>query len=214
MRLRGWCLQDNVKEANASRALLVNPCNLSEKFLVQQDGCSQEINFEKNEPMLESTADSHVIAGSLLRHHSTNEERSYTVRVSELRDNTSLFNEGYHSRGNSTFSCETPRSSEQGRSCHLHHLDLAGSNAEVIDQNFEDENRGTKSSCVPEAKKLRTAADDASSNDQVVPLGKFNKADVSTGPLSLENEQHELLSENPESFFFSKSDLHHFLRGS
>ncbi|KAJ7946056.1 Cold regulated protein [Quillaja saponaria] len=153
IQLRGLYLQDNVREAYSSRKIPGNPCNLSEQFLVLQDGRSQKIGFERNELMLESTADSHVIAGSLLRHHSTTVERGCTVRVSDVCDDTLLFNEGIHPRGNSTFSCGTPRSSEQRRACHLRHLDLAGRNAEVIDQNFEDENQGAKSRCVPKLKK-------------------------------------------------------------
>ncbi|XP_019421412.1 PREDICTED: uncharacterized protein LOC109331405 isoform X3 [Lupinus angustifolius] len=187
IRLRG-SLQNNIDKAPTSRTLQNLPKMPRQKSLVIQDGF-RKISHEKIEHMLESTADSHVLAESQLG-------------VTSVERGSSL-----------TFSKMSRRTLEKQTNRQSFHFQLVGSTTEVKDQSFKNEE--ARSSCKPMAKRLKTAAAAAaSSNDQVVPFGNFHTMDVSTSTNSnSENKGDKLLSELPESFHFRKSDLPCFLRG-
>ncbi|KAG5023512.1 hypothetical protein JHK85_019854 [Glycine max] len=185
-------LPELARSASASSAVTVD--NASKGFshpplsLALQDGCQKKINLERVAPMLESTADSHVLAGSQFKLTSVDGGCS-------LREHGLLCDEEIHARGSSIFT-----------------LEMACSSTEVTDQNFKDED--ARSSCMPLVKRLKTATADSSSTDQVVPFGKVHTPDVSTSSnASSENKGHELLSEPPVSYHFPTSDLPYFLRG-
>ncbi|KAI4298459.1 hypothetical protein L6164_032015 [Bauhinia variegata] len=178
LHLRGWNLQNNLKKAYKSRPL--QKSHMSRQFLALQDGCWKKNCFERNEPMLESTADSHIFAGSPLRGNLAS-ERTFAMRESDLNDHSMLFEEGIHGSEGSIFSSRQQRSYEKQSVCQSDQLESFDVTAEVTDQNFKDEDQGTSSSYAPLAKRLKTITADASSNDQVVPLGKFHRKDVSTG---------------------------------
>ncbi|KAF7810970.1 uncharacterized protein G2W53_031946 [Senna tora] len=201
-------VQNNLKEADKAGALQKSH-NMPGQFLILQDGCWKKISHERNEPMLESTADSHVLAGSPLRF--TSAERGSAMREIAVRHYGLCCDES-HIRGSSIFSGRSPRSSR------TRYLESDGSTAEFSDQNFkDDEDQRVRSSCMPMEKRLKTEpVDDASRNDQVVmPLGKIYSTELSTtnNSSSEKEDQHELLSELPEGFHAPKSDMHYFLRG-
>ncbi|XP_054776275.1 cold-regulated protein 28-like isoform X5 [Prosopis cineraria] len=197
IQLRGWSLRRDSKEAFKSKNLQ-NSQNMTKQFPVMQDCCWKKICVERNEPMLESTADSHVLAGSssILAPVA----RGCITRESDVYDYGMLCDEENCVRGISKFSRWSPRIIE--KSCHR---ESVGCPAEATDQNFKNEDQGATSSCMPMTKRLKTATAGASSNDQVI-----------CGICSLfENEgQDELLSELPESFHDANSVRHPFLRGS
>ncbi|MED6155995.1 hypothetical protein PIB30_010634 [Stylosanthes scabra] len=201
---RGWTLQNNTDEACKPRSLQ-NSHDIPRQSLALHDICRKKISFEKFSPMLESTADSHVLAGSQVG--LTPVDRGCSLRETNTYDHGLLCDDGLHAGRCSSFSNRTQRRLEQ------HHPDLIANTAEVTDQNFNGE--VAESSCLPVSKKAKTAAAEASSNDQVVPFGIIDTSDASTGSDSTsKNKGRELLSKLPESLHFSKSDLHHFLRGS
>ncbi|KHN43069.1 hypothetical protein glysoja_007599, partial [Glycine soja] len=187
MRLHHLSLKNSTDEAYKCR-FLQNSHNMPKQSLALQDGCQKKINLERVAPMLESTADSHVLAGSQFQLTSVDGGCS-------LREHGLLCDEEIHARGSSIFT-----------------LEMACSSTEVTDQNFKDED--ARSSCMPLVKRLKTATADSSSTDQVVPFGKVHTPDVSTSSnASSENKGHELLSEPPVSYHFPTSDLPYFLRG-
>ncbi|KAE8007980.1 hypothetical protein FH972_004533 [Carpinus fangiana] len=217
MCLRGLCSQDNVRGTYSPEEPRIKTRNSSDEFMVLRDGRWQKINFERNDNLLDSTADSHVVLGSPWIRHFTSSGKRRTERSLYVQEHGVLHHEGTHLKGNLTFA--------SGSSRGLDHQGSFGGTTEISDQNFVDEDQGEKSSCASMVKRLKTSAADASRSDQVltkrnfvVPLGKFHTTDVSTADnASSEREQegrYELLSENPESLVCPKSDLHYFLKGS
>ncbi|MED6121975.1 hypothetical protein PIB30_035317 [Stylosanthes scabra] len=202
---RGRSLKNNTDEVCKPRSLQ-NSHDIPRQSLALHDICRKKISFEKFSPMLESTADSHVLAGNQIG--LTPVDRGCSLRETNSYDHGLLCDDGVHAGGCSSFSKRTTQ-----RRLEQHHPDLIANTAEVTDQNFNGEL--AESSCMPMAKKAKTAAAEASSNDQVVPFGIIDTSDASTGSDSTsKNKGRELLSKLPESLHFSKSDLHHFLRGS
>ncbi|RDX72061.1 hypothetical protein CR513_48507, partial [Mucuna pruriens] len=212
MRLRFWSLKNSTDEAYKCR-ILQNSHNMPRQSLALQDGCPKKINLERIAPMLESTADSHVLAGS--QFELTSVDRGCGLRGPNTCKHGILCDEEIHERGSSTFTDWSPRSLEKQCICRSFHLELAYSTTEVTDQNFKDEE--ARSSCMPMVKRLKNAtADDKVEWNlfAVVPFENFHTPDVSTSSNSTsENKGHELLSEPPESYHFQKSDLPYFLRG-
>ncbi|KAK4258768.1 hypothetical protein QN277_005179 [Acacia crassicarpa] len=206
--LRGRSLRNDSKEAFKSKTLQ-NSQNMTKQFPAVQDCCWKKICVERNEPMLESTADSHVLAGSPSRLAPV--ARGRVTKESDVYDCGMLYDEGTQVRGISKFSRWSPRMIEKS-----YHQESVGYRAEASDQNFQNGDQGASSSCMPMTKRLKTATADASSNDQVVPAGNFHRTGVSSNiNSSSENEgPHELLSELPEGFHNPNSDHHSFLRGS
>ncbi|KAK7319870.1 hypothetical protein RJT34_04598 [Clitoria ternatea] len=203
MRLRGLGLQNNTDEAYKRRTLQ-SSLNMPSKSLALQDGC-QKISLERVAPILESTADSHVLAGSQIG--LTSIDRGCTLGDHNTNDHRLLCDEEVHARGCSTFIERSQRSFEkQGgvqhsskRSQSPFHHDLVCRTAEVTDQNFNEED--ARSSHMPMVKRLKTAAADGFGLDQIVPFGKIHTPDVSTGIDSTsEYKGHELLSEPTESY--------------
>ncbi|XP_016182038.1 uncharacterized protein LOC107624097 [Arachis ipaensis] len=210
MSSRGWCLQNNTDQACKPRTIQ-NSHHMPRQSLALHDICRKKISFEKFSTMLESTADSHVLAGS--QNGLTPVDRGCSLRETNTYDHVLLCDDGVHAGKCSSFSDRAQRRLEQQYSCCSSHPDLVASTAEVTDQNFNSEVAG--SSCMPVAKKAKTDAAEASSNDQVVPFGIIHTLDASIDSYSASrNKGRELLSKLPESLHFSKSDLHHFLRGS
>ncbi|XP_028781111.1 uncharacterized protein LOC114737356 isoform X1 [Neltuma alba] len=146
-------------------------CNMSGQF-IPQDGFWKKVSHERNEPMLESTGDSHVLAGGPLKF--TSAERGCAVRDFAVHHSGLLCDEGRR-RGKSIFSGRSPRSSaEQHDPCNPESVATTAVLVEFTDQNFKDEDQGAPSSCVPIDERLKTAsADDASRHDHVVPIEKF-----------------------------------------
>ncbi|CAL0312127.1 unnamed protein product [Lupinus luteus] len=197
MSLRGWSLQNSI---NMPR----------QQSLAKQDGFLKKISHEKTEHMLESTAESHVVAESQLGLASL--EKGNSLIEPNAYYDVLFCDEGIRGKGISKFSKRSPGSLEKQSNCRSSHLELVGSTTEVTDQSFKNEEAG--SSCKPMAKRLKAAAAADSINDQVVPFGNFHTTDVSTSTnSSSENKEHKLLSEFPESFRFPKSDPPFFRRG-
>ncbi|KAE9613606.1 hypothetical protein Lalb_Chr05g0219211 [Lupinus albus] len=203
MSLRGWSLQNSINNDSKSRTLQ-NSINMPRlQSLAIQDGFLKKINHEKIEHMLESTAESHVVAESQLG--LTSVEKGNSLAEPNAYVDVLFCDDGIHGKGISKFSKRSFGSLEKQSNCRSFHLELVGSTTDVTDQSFKNEE--ARSSCKPMAKRLKTAADDASINDQVVPVGNFHTTDVSTSTNSTsENKGHKLLSELPESFHFQKSD--------
>ncbi|CAJ1939469.1 unnamed protein product [Sphenostylis stenocarpa] len=207
MHLRWWSIKNSTDEAYKCR-ILQNSHKLPKQTLAFQDACQKRINLERIAPMFESTADSHVLAGS--RFKLTSVDRGCSLGEPNICKHGFLCDEEIHARGSSTFTDRSPRSLEMQCICGSFHQELACSTTEVTDQNFQDEE--AKSSCVPLVKRLKKATADVSSSDQTVPFGKLHTPDVSTSSNATpENRGHELLSEPPERATISQSLICHTL---
>lgn len=198
IHLRGWSFNNNADEAYKCRTLQNTP-SMPRQSLALQDGCQKKIKLEKIARMLESAADSHVVAGS---------EPGAAMVDKACRREPNTYDRGLlcakeiHVSGSSSIANRSARSCVE-KQCSFH-AESDCSTTEVSDQNFKDE--VASSSSMPMAKRLKTDAADGSSTDQVVPFGKFQTTDVSTVSNSTpENEGHELLSQLPESFRVPKS---------
>ncbi|GAV77430.1 hypothetical protein CFOL_v3_20901, partial [Cephalotus follicularis] len=112
--------------------------NPSDEYMVQRGGCWQKINFERDEPLLVSTADSHVLLESPWIQHFRSGSKRCHKKSTDLQEISALRSEGVHFGGNPTFSFESGRGSEQDLECHLCHQNSVGSSTEVSDQNFVD----------------------------------------------------------------------------
>ncbi|WVZ26552.1 hypothetical protein V8G54_005096 [Vigna mungo] len=143
MRLRIWSIKNSTDEACQYR-ILRNSHNMPKQTLALQDACQKRINLERISPLFESTADSHILTGSQFEFASV--DRGCSLGEPINCKHGLLCDQEIHARGSST-------------------LELACSTTEVTDQNFKDEE--AKSSCMPLVKRLKKAAADGSSRDQV-----------------------------------------------
>ncbi|KAK2380585.1 cold-regulated protein [Trifolium repens] len=199
LHLRGRRIHNNADEAYKCRALQNTP-TIPRQSLALQDGCQKKINLEKIAPMLESAADSHVLAGSEPGFAMVDKACSLGEPITY--DHDLLCDKEIHASGSSASANKSAKSCLE-KQCSFHE-ESGCSTTEVTDQNFKDE--VASSSSMPMAKRLKTA--NGSSTDQVVPFGKFQTTDVSTVSNSTpENDGHELLSQLPESFRVPKSAL-------
>ncbi|XP_059652879.1 cold-regulated protein 28 [Cornus florida] len=167
--LLAWCSAQNTCDPNLSCQLPSNTCNSSDQFMVRQGGCYRKIKFERNQPAL----DSHVNLNGSQMHNFGCTGKSHTIAPANLQKRRRLCGEETSLRGKGTFSDRLVASLEQLPICHQYHLDSVGSITEVSDQNFVDEDREEKSSSLSMAKRLKTAAADTSSKDQIVPQSRF-----------------------------------------
>ncbi|OMO74084.1 hypothetical protein CCACVL1_16963 [Corchorus capsularis] len=215
MSLRGCHREEEILGPRTTQQLPAKGHNSSHQFSVPQDGCCHKINYESNDPLLDSTADSNDILGSPLLHHSASAGKSSSKAVPILRE-TSVLNNGIYLRSNANFSCKSARIPEQHPILHSCNQTFSGCTIEVSDQNFVDEDHREKTSCVSGAKRLKMMATvDASSNSHVVPLGESHSVEDSMGSdASVKRGKKKLLSEHHESFPCQKSNVHYFLRES
>ncbi|XWS54803.1 hypothetical protein CRYUN_Cryun10bG0120400 [Craigia yunnanensis] len=136
MSLRGCHPREEMWEPCPTPQLPAKGHNSSHQFSVLQDGCCQKINYESNDPLLDSTADSSDILGSPWLHHFTSAGKSSSATFPVPRE-TVVPNDGIYLRSNTN---------------------LGGCITEVTDQNFVDEDQREGTSCVSGAKRLKMMA--------------------------------------------------------
>ncbi|KAL4280119.1 hypothetical protein GQ457_03G004050 [Hibiscus cannabinus] len=130
----------------------------SRQFSVLQDGCSQKIKYQSNDPLCDSTADSCDIVGSPWLHHFKYTGKSSSETFPVPRE-TVVQNDGIYMRSNNTnFFCKSAGSSEKHPIYQSNNHNLGSCIAEVSDQNFVDEDQGRQTGRVSWAKRLKTKA--------------------------------------------------------
>ncbi|XP_024637115.1 cold-regulated protein 28 isoform X3 [Medicago truncatula] len=160
IHLRGWSFHNRADEAYKCKTLQNTP-SMPRQSLALQDGCQKKIKLEKIATMLESAADSHVVAGSELGVATV--DKACSLREPNTYDHGLLCKEEIHASGSSAFANRSARSCVE-KQCTFH-AESDCSTTEVSDQNFKDE--VASSSSMPMAKRLKTDAADGSSTDQV-----------------------------------------------
>ncbi|KAM1482638.1 hypothetical protein TB2_034220 [Malus domestica] len=161
MRLREWNKQKNVRGTHSSHELPFKTQNSSEQFMVLQDGSLQKINLQRNETLMESTADSHVTLKSPGISNFLSAGKGCNGSSPNLREHVLSCSTGIHLREKLTSK------------------NINASSREVSGQNFVDEDDGEKLRNESIPKRHKRAAADAFSNDQLVPLGNFDTKEVS-----------------------------------
>ncbi|XVE93367.1 hypothetical protein REPUB_Repub01dG0185900 [Reevesia pubescens] len=134
MSLRGCQPQEEMQEPCPTPQLP------AEGHHSHQDGCCQKINYESNDPLLDSTADSSDILGSPLLHHFTSAGKSSFETFAVPRETVDP-NDGIYFRSNTNFSCKSARSSDQQPTFHSCNHSFSGCTTEVSDQNFVEPRR-------------------------------------------------------------------------
>ncbi|KAB1208532.1 hypothetical protein CJ030_MR7G007475 [Morella rubra] len=215
MNLRACCSQDKTWRTYSSEQPQANILNSSDPLVVPRDGCWQKINFERDDPVLDSTADSHAVLGSPCIGDFTSSGKRRYESSADFQEHGVLCQERTHLK-EENISYGSSRRLGLHSVFHLSQQDLVGSTMEVSDQNFAYEDQREKSSCRSKMKRLKTTAADASGNDQVVPFGKFHTIHSSTvNNASSEGEQQGHFgqpSEHPENLVCPIPGLHSFLK--
>ncbi|KAI5386975.1 hypothetical protein KIW84_073208 [Lathyrus oleraceus] len=171
IHLRGWSFHNNDDETYKCIT------DMPRQSLALQDGCQKKISsLEKIAPVLESTADSHVLTGS--EPGDAMLDKACNLREPCTYDHGLLSDQEIHASGSSSFANKSARSYLE-KQCSFHG-ESGCSTTEVADQNFKDEDDVASSSSMPVAKRLKTVAADDSSTDQVVPFRMFQTTDIST----------------------------------
>lgn len=190
----------------------------SDQFLVLGDGGQKKIDYERNEPLFDGTADSHEMVESPFFHHFKCSKKGCSVACLDPQEHGLLCDNGIHSKGKLTCLYESSTSLVQSSVGHKWHQDLVGSTAEFSDQNFVEDNPGGKPSRKSRSKRLKTAATDGSSKHQIALPERFHAKGASIGNninlLCNREGRNALLSDHPEDFVCPKSDIRCFLRGS
>ncbi|KAM7479186.1 hypothetical protein LguiA_027399 [Lonicera macranthoides] len=206
MGLLTWRSEQKMQGQNSSQKLPVNTDITLDQFTVLQDGCWQKINFERNQTLLKTESKSHDFSKSPWTCYFRCAGRS-----ANLQEYSALPKGEMHSRGKRTF--------PQGLAASLDHQFHQGSDgnvAEVSDQNFVDGDWKEKSSDLSKAKRVKKAAADSSSQDQIVPSGKFHVTSTLgiTSPEREEQLRQEWSLENIEGFVSQECNVKSFLRES
>ncbi|PPD86805.1 hypothetical protein GOBAR_DD16255 [Gossypium barbadense] len=195
--LHGCHPQVGMREPCLFPQLLVGH-NSSHQFSILQDGCGQKINYESNDPLLESTADSGAVLGSPWLHHFRSAGKCSSITFPVPRK-IAVPNDEICSRSNTNFYCKSAVNSKHNpivNSCN-HSLDSCTAALmmdykgrglaynvicwirmewtkyffgwEVSDQNFVAEDHGEKTSYASGAKRMKMMTVlDASSDSQII----------------------------------------------
>ncbi|OVA15818.1 hypothetical protein BVC80_1825g63 [Macleaya cordata] len=160
----------NKLDLNSSRQL-----NADTQFKVLRGGSWKKLNFERARPRLDIADETHALTGNQwIQRFSSGGKRREVISPS-LQENCAPHSQAGHLRGQKMESCGVATSSKHFSSSHyrLCHHDSVGSNTEVSDQNFDNEDyEGEQLSSSCNAKRMKTELADDSSKDQVVPIGK------------------------------------------
>ncbi|KAA8545872.1 hypothetical protein F0562_020677 [Nyssa sinensis] len=159
--LLAWC-------SDSSQQLPANSRSSCDQFTVLRGGCWQKIKFERNQPLLDAAADSHVIPDNPWIHHFICTGKSRTIASAGSQQHRMLYSKGTLLGGKRTLSQGLVTSLEQLPICHQYYQDSIGSITEISDQNFVDEDGEDKSGNFSIGKRLKTAAADVSSKDRVL----------------------------------------------
>ncbi|KAA8528535.1 hypothetical protein F0562_035890 [Nyssa sinensis] len=197
----------NESDAKSLRQMHANARVSSGQFKVLQGGSWGKIKFERDEPQMDKADGSRVLLANPWIRHFRSTCRPQVVTSPALPENTAFESQAIHSDEKMALTTALDANPKQFHARHsrLCCHDSVGSNTEVSDQNFVDEDiEGDKASRRCTAKRVKTSAAASSSNDQVVPFGKFPVTeDVMENRVSLESERRHTggwQSENKDAF--------------
>ncbi|KAJ8766635.1 hypothetical protein K2173_001155 [Erythroxylum novogranatense] len=173
------CPHEIMRGARSYQQLPSEDCTCSPQLGLRHGRCTKD----KNEPLLESTADSNILQRNTRICCFTSACKWHNAASHVAERKSSCCSKVCHEAETSGVTHGFARSSELQPTCCLCNL-VAGGVIEVSDQNFVDEGNGEMLCSVSTPKRLKTVEADASSDDQnicnVVPFGKSTTISVST----------------------------------
>ncbi|XP_022896812.1 uncharacterized protein LOC111410613 isoform X1 [Olea europaea var. sylvestris] len=161
MGFRAKCSEQNKSEINVSQKKPSSVRYTSEQFSILWHGCSQKINYERGQPLLHTSTDSHG---------SRQKRKQSPLPSADIQGSLKLQN------------ADKPlirkRVSSQGlETCSRQEEFLT----EGTGQNFVDEGcQNNQPNISSRAKRLKRVLVESSDHDQIVPCGKFPTVDNST----------------------------------
>ncbi|CAA2989071.1 Hypothetical predicted protein [Olea europaea subsp. europaea] len=161
MGFRAQCSEQNKSEINVSQKKPSSVRYTSEQFSILWHGCSQKINYERGQPLLHTSTDSHG---------SRQKRKQCPLLSADIQGSLKLQN------------ADKPllrkRVSSQGlETCSWQEEFLT----EGTGQNFVDEGcQNNQPNISSRAKRLKRVLVESSDHDQIVPCGKFPTVDNST----------------------------------
>ncbi|KAJ4963492.1 hypothetical protein NE237_023431 [Protea cynaroides] len=180
---------DTMLHRNTSGQLEGNNCVSSGQFKVLWNGCWQKTNFERTQPQLIVATDRHSLSKNPWIQHFSCAGNQGEVKSAIPEENGSLFTQAVRLGRTNRTSCgvvTSPKRPPAHQPQLLHH-DSFGSNTEVSDQNFiEEDHDEEKCSRLHRTKRMKTFTEDVLSKDQVVPHGI---ADYDENCVSLRTEE-------------------------
>ncbi|XP_042475416.1 cold-regulated protein 27-like isoform X2 [Macadamia integrifolia] len=174
--LAGHSENETMLQRNSSGQLNENNHVSSGQFKVLWNGCWRKNNIERIQPQSIIASDHHGLSKNPWIQHFRCSGRQGDVKSAVPEGNGSLFTQAVRLGGTNRTSCGVVTSSKRIPADQplLVHQDFVGSNTEVSDQNFiEEDHDGEKCSSVRSTKRMKTVTADVSSKDQVVLHGKF-----------------------------------------
>ncbi|XP_062159451.1 cold-regulated protein 27 isoform X2 [Alnus glutinosa] len=172
MDLLGFCRSSDPTYSRKKHFSTLTP---SGQFKVHRNGNWQRINFERAANLQLKKADgSDVFLENPWIQHYRTRCVPHVVASADLRKNGASTSQALDLIGNKA-ACYSKQI--HASDSHLCHHNLVGSDTEVSDQNFVDEEvEGEKESQICNAKRTNSFITDASSNDQVVPHNESSAA--------------------------------------
>ncbi|PIN25266.1 hypothetical protein CDL12_02002 [Handroanthus impetiginosus] len=149
---------------SGSKSLKHKPAAVSpsSQFKVLRDGCWSKIDFRRDDSKINKGESGGVSASPWIQHYRCS-ERPANRKFSASRAKAPL---------------ATTANQDSAHDFELWLQDSVGSNTEVTDQNFNDEDlEEEKSGRIHEIKRTRTSTEAAPSNDQVVPFENIDQVD-------------------------------------
>jgi hypothetical protein len=161
----GWRSQRQLGEKHS------NTCISSGQYKVLRGGCWEKVNFESQKQQTNKENGPHVLLANPWIQHFRSACREQNVLSCDLQERISFGS--LEVRTIQKIALAPADLAANMKQFPLCHSDSVGSDTEVTDQNFIDEDsEGEKANHVQEAKRRKILAVPPSSNDQVVPFGK------------------------------------------
>ncbi|XAR61889.1 hypothetical protein NMG60_11016433 [Bertholletia excelsa] len=179
--LLGWCSErENLPDSKIIGKKHASTQTSSGQFKVLRRGCWGKINFKRHEQQLEKEDGCNILLGNPWIRHFRSSCRHQVLAPSTLQENAAFGSLAVHASGKMRLTSSALADSLEKFPVGLSHLcccDSVGSNIEVTDQNFMDDDfeRDKNSSHTCNAKRMKTSVITSPCNDQVVPTGKFSE---------------------------------------
>lgn len=152
----GWRSQEHCSsDSKYTRKMHGSARNSSGQFKVFQDGCWETVNMRRNQSKMSKANGSRVLSGNQWIRHFRSGSKQQVVTSTDVQA------EAAFATNSNRFTVSHSRLIRQ---------DSFESNTEMTDQNFVDEDVESEKAT---SKRMKTSGVTSSSNDQVVPFGKF-----------------------------------------
>ncbi|KAL2460249.1 cold regulated protein 27 [Abeliophyllum distichum] len=149
--------------------------NASEQFSILWRDCWQKINYERGQPLLHTSTDSHDTLKSPWIYGSRQTRKQCPLPSADIQESLKLQNADKHTTRKRVSSQGLATYSQQLLASNLYHGDSLEFLTEGTGQNFVDEGgQNNHPNISSQAKRLKRALVDSSDHDQIVPLWEMS----------------------------------------